>query len=185
MQAITAWELSLLEGIQTLAAPWLDALMCAITHLGDGGLVWILLAVLLLCRKATRQTGLHIAVAMLFCLVFGNLLLKNLFARPRPFAVDPSILLLLPPPGDWSFPSGHTMHSVAAAMVLVFERKRGRWWALALAVLIGFSRLYLRVHFPSDVLVGALVGLFAAWLATHAAKCSQQMQKFPSYFARK
>ena len=125
------------------------------TRLGDKGMIWILLTVLLLLFKKTRNIGYMSACALLLSLLINNVLLKNLIARTRPYAAVEGLTLLIPPPSDYSFPSGHTASSFAMAGVLY--RKMERKWGIAaivLAVLIALSRLYLGAHYPSDILFG-------------------------------
>ncbi len=166
-----------------LKCAFLDFIMPIITFLGDGGWFWIAVAVVMLIFKKTRKTGVMMAAALLCGLIFGNLLLKPLIARVRPYDLREGIELLISKPSDYSFPSGHTLASFEAAVVLmVRERKRFGWAALALAVLIAFSRLYLYVHYPSDVLGGILLGtafaLFSVWLVdTVWQKLSQRSEK--------
>lgn len=155
-------EISILYALQELHRDWLNSLMIFITTLGDGGIVWILASLVMLCFKRTRKCGFLTLLTMGLCLIFGNLLLKNLVARPRPFAADPSVQLLIPAPGEYSFPSGHTMHGFGAATMIFLHNKRIGMAALFLAALIAFSRLYLFVHFPTDILGGILVGAAAA-----------------------
>ena len=100
-----------------------------------------------------------------------NVLLKPLVGRARPFQSDGSVALLVSSPGDFSFPSGHTGASFAAAAVMFFGRSSLWGWALALAALIAFSRLYLYVHYPSDVLAGALLGILTGWLMWRLSAC--------------
>ena len=110
-------------------------------------------------------------LTMLVCLIFGNGVIKNLVARPRPFqAFDGEIVLLIPPPGEYSFPSGHTLHSFAAAVTIFLHNKKAGAAALLLAALIAFSRLYFFVHFPTDVLAGMVLGTLAALLVYALAK---------------
>lgn len=152
-----------LHGLTHCAA--LDALMPLVSALGNGGVVWIFFCVLLLCNKKTRPTGVAMAAAMLLCVLGGNLLLKNLVARPRPYTVDPGIVLLIPPSNEiYSFPSGHTMNAFSAAGVLLLRRVPYSWAAMGLAVCIAFSRIYLMMHYPLDVAAGALIGLLSAAL---------------------
>lgn len=158
LDAITAWDLSLLDTIAGWRTAWLDAFFSCITHLGDAGIVWIVLALVLLCRRSTRRTGLCVACALILDLIFCNLLIKPLVNRPRPFALR-AMELLIAPPADASFPSGHTAASMASVAALWYRRSRLRWPALALAVVIACSRLYLTVHYPTDVLAGAVVGV--------------------------
>lgn len=163
---MTLFELDILYFLQEiLKNDFLDSLMTNITGLGNGGMVWIIIAVVLLLFKKTRQTGLVMAVAMLCCFVFGNLILKNVIARPRPYVVDPNIVLLVKPSLEsGSFPSGHTMNSFSAALVLVFREEKFCGAALTLAIMIAFSRIYLMMHFPTDVLGGIIIGYAAAAL---------------------
>lgn len=144
---------------------WLNPVMLFITSLADGGILWILLAVLLLCFKKYRKTGSTMAVAMLIGYVITNLLLKNLVMRVRPYdaiaAIEPLVRA-----SDWSFPSGHSTCSIAAGYAMY--RGTPRYFgipAIVIAVLICLSRLYVGVHYPTDVICGALVGLFAAMCA--------------------
>lgn len=169
MNALLAWDTAALGWLHDcFSSPLLDRLMPVITHFGDGGILWLLLASVLLARRDTRRAGMLVLASMVICLVVGNGILKPLVARPRPFVADPSILLLVSPPLDpFSFPSGHTMHSFAAACALGFSGRRGLFYpALLLAVLIGFSRVYLMVHYPFDALAGALLGVCGAFFAS-------------------
>jgi undecaprenyl-diphosphatase len=101
---------------------------------------------------------LFVLVALLIGLLLANLTVKPLVARPRPFQIDTALTLLIPPPGEFSFPSGHSVSSAAAATVLALGNKKFGWVAVPLAALIAFSRLYLTVHFPTDVIAGLLLG---------------------------
>lgn len=169
MSWIQQIDFMILEWIQRhLQGAALDLLMPLITALGNGGWLFILLAAALLLSKRYRRQGCALALSLLLCLLVGNLLLKPLFARVRPFEVAGLSGLLISPPADYSFPSGHTMASFACAGVFWHYRQDFGRWPLALlllAVLIGFSRMYLYVHFPTDVLCGALLGLLFAALA--------------------
>lgn len=156
MQAL---EFSVLNWIQSsLRCGFLDAAMPWISRLGNAGLIWIVLTLILLLIPKYRRTGLTLACALLLDLLCCNLILKPLIARIRPCDVNTAVTLLIARPKDYSFPSGHTAASFAAVSALFFSRSRLWLPALALAVLISFSRLYLYVHWPSDVLAGALLG---------------------------
>lgn len=160
MELITQIDFSILYFIQdNLKCGFLDFLMPCITMLGNAGIIWIIAAVLFLIFKKTRQNGIAMAAALLIGLLIGNLIIKNLVARDRPCWIDESVALLIAVPKDFSFPSGHTMHSFAAAVVIFHQDKRWGAGALAIAALIGFSRLYLFVHFPTDVLGGCIIGI--------------------------
>lgn len=139
---------------------FLDALMPAVTHLGDKGAVWILTALVLLCTRRYRRNGLLLFAGLFAGMLTGNFWLKPWIARPRPCWLEPFVTLLIANPADYSFPSGHTLASVISAVILTGTNRRFGFAAIPLAVLIAFSRLYLYVHFPSDVLAAALIGLF-------------------------
>lgn len=161
-------EFQILYALQKIHGPLLDGLMTGITFLGDKGWFWLLLAFVFLCIKKTRPLGLAMAVSIAAGALVGNLMLKPLVARQRPCWLDQSVALLIANPRDFSFPSGHTMVSFEGAVSIFLYRRKWGWWALALAVLIACSRLYLFVHFPTDVLAGAVLGTAIA-LAVHRA----------------
>lgn len=149
---------------------WLTPVMKFITHLGDAGWVWIALAVILLVRKKTREAGGVMALSMLLNMLITNVVVKRALARTRPYEVIEGLERIIEAQSDFSFPSGHTACSFAGAVVIYMlcEKKYGIP-AMVLAVLIALSRLYVGVHFPTDVLGGALVGtgaaLFACWMS--------------------
>lgn len=150
---------------------WLTKVMKFVTSLGDGGLIWIVLAAIFLCMKRYRKTGTAMAVALLIGYLVTNLLLKNLVMRPRPYEVISGLQALIGPLGDSSFPSGHATSSIAAGVVVLKGApKYVGITAFVLAVMIALSRLYLGVHYPTDVLAGALIGLFAAFSAKYIVK---------------
>lgn len=165
-------EISILDWIQSMRTPIGDAVIPLVTKLGDVGAIWILLSVVLLLIPKTRKSGAILAVALCVDGVLCNGILKNLIRRIRPCDVNPSIQLLIKRPDDFSFPSGHTAVSFAAVAALYFAGERKLWIpALALAVIIAFSRLYLYVHYPTDILGGIAVGIFAGyagnWIVNH------------------
>lgn len=156
------WEFDFLYALQELHSPVMDKIMIFITQLGDEGLFWIGIGIVCLVIKKHRRMGLQVLVSMLFTFIIGNLILKNLFARQRPCAIDPSIELIIPYPSEFSFPSGHTMNGVTAAMALFLNNKKIGVPALMIAALIAFSRMYHFVHFPTDILGGFCVGFTVA-----------------------
>ena len=171
-------ELYILDWIQThLRCGLLDAVLPIISWTCNHGELWILLALCLVVYKRTRRQGWTVATALVLDLVCCNLLLKPLIGRIRPFAVNTAVELLIPPPLDASFPSGHTAASFAAVFAL--RASGSPLWkpALAVAILIAFSRLYLYVHWPSDVLGGALLGAFLGWAAGKAAESVEQARR--------
>lgn len=163
-------ELEILHAIQELHTDWLNAIMILVTTLGNGGIIWIALSLVLVVPKRTRVCGFTMMGAMLLSFLLGNLLLKNLIARPRPFMVDTSVTLLIPKPGEYSFPSGHTLNSVTAATVIFLYFKKAGIGAYVLAALIAFSRLYLFVHYPTDILGGILLGIIDALIGYKIAQ---------------
>lgn len=150
---------------ENLSCGFLDLFMPAVSALGNGGAVWLLSAACLLCTRKYRRQGVILLAGLAVGVLVGNLFLKNLIARPRPCWLDPGVRLLIPSPADYSFPSGHTLSSVIGATVLTRTDHRFGWAAVPLAALIAFSRLYLYVHFPSDVLFAAVLGVAIGELA--------------------
>lgn len=144
-----------------------DPLVEFFTTLGNAGILWIVLSIILVCKKSTRKAGLLSGLALVFGLLFVNLGLKPLIARPRPYVTIENLVPLLTSADPNSFPSGHTCAAFAAGMVWARTLPKGwmRKTAVVQAVLMGLSRLYVGVHYPTDVLVGAVVGSFGAFLA--------------------
>lgn len=174
MQGLTTLDFQILHTIQRIfSGSVLDFLMPKITALGNGGILWIFLAILLLIFPKTRKNGLQLGVSCMGCGLIGNLLLKNLVARNRPCWIEDHTMLIAMPT-DFSFPSGHTMVSFAAATVLWHWNRKVGLTAYVLAGIIAFSRLYLFVHFPSDVLAGAVIGSLIGFAAV---KGTDQVQK--------
>ncbi|WP_242855732.1 phosphatase PAP2 family protein [Ruminiclostridium josui] len=152
ISAIQYIDTNILNFIQNnLHSVFMDKFMPVITFLGNNGMVWIVIAILLVISKKYRTTGLMLIGALVICLIIGNLTLKPIIARSRPCWVNTSVHLLVSSPQDYSFPSGHTMSSFAAAVVLFLRSKKLGVWALLVAAMISVSRLYLYVHYPSDV----------------------------------
>lgn len=145
-----------------------DSIWKFFSLIGNAGAVWIALGVGLLLSRKTRRAGIAILAALLIGLLVGNVWLKEWIMRPRPFVTHPELTALLQPGDQWSFPSGHTLSSFAAATALWFFHRKSGAAAYVLAALIGFSRLYVCVHYPTDVLAGLLLGILcgltAAWL---------------------
>lgn len=161
-----AIDFVILDWIQEhLRCGFLDAVMPAITNLAWNGLIWIILASVLLLVRKYRKCGMTMLVGLAAGSLVSNLLIKNLVGRPRPVWINQNIEILVTIPQDFSFPSGHSTASFAAAAVLLHYDKRFGIPALVLAVLIAFSRLYLYVHFPSDVAAGTLIGIVIGMLA--------------------
>ena len=153
-------DFAILDWIQeNMRSELMDSLMVAISFLGNAGWIWIVIAVIMLAWKSHRACGTRMAIGLISSLLIGNLFLKHVVARPRPCWINDAVQLLVTSPNDYSFPSGHTLASFISATIL-FQYNRG-WGTVAyiLAIIIAFSRLYLYVHFPTDVLVGAILGI--------------------------
>lgn len=143
----------------------LTPVLTFITHLGDKGLFWIVLSLLLLIKKSTRKTGFLSLLSLLITFLIVNVCMKNGFARIRPYETLTDLLFLIEKQSDFSFPSGHSASSFASAVVL-FKQLPKRYGIpiLILAILIAFSRLYMGVHYPTDILAGILIGSIVALL---------------------
>ena len=162
--AIFNADASILIWIQdNIRAAMLNPAVKFITHLGDRGLMWILLTLVLLAIPRTRRVGLMCMISMLIGMVITNLVIKNWMARPRPYTLIKDLLLMIERQKDFSFPSGHATNSFACAWVL-FRRAPKRFGipALILALLIALSRVYVGVHYPTDVLAGIVIGILSA-----------------------
>lgn len=159
------WEFDFLHALQNLHTPILDNIMIFTSTLGDAGAVWVALTIILLCIKKYRKCGLHMFIAMLIGVIVGNLILKNAFQRIRPYDIDLITQPLGKVPTDFSFPSGHSMNSVAAAFTIFFYDKRIAIPSMILAIAICFSRMYNFVHYPTDVFGGVILGVICSLLA--------------------
>lgn len=187
-------EISILNFIQNYRSPIADTLMVLMTRLGDMGLIWLVISLVLLAIPKTRKLGIYLVLALIINFIIANLILKPLVARVRPFDVNKLIKLLISSPRDYSFPSGHTSASFTIVFALFFAKTKrlGRLNAkllmgdaglskiidilflicLVFASSIAFSRLYLYVHYPTDVLGGIGVGLLSSYFSYKLAKIS-------------
>lgn len=164
---ITGIDHSILLWIQTyLRFDWATPFWKVMTLFGEGGYFWIALCVILLCMKKTRKIGLTMTIALIINVLIVNVGVKNVVCRVRPYDQFSDLSRLIEAQKDWSFPSGHTSACFACSfgMLLSVDKKWKKWAvaAIVLSCLVGFSRLYLGVHFPSDVLCGALIGIIAS-----------------------
>ena len=174
-ELIQQTDFQILDWIQAnLRTPWLDWLMPKITFLCENGWFWIVLTIMLLIWKRHRKCGWGMFTALILSLLIGNLLLKHAVARPRPCWINTDIDMLVAIPKDFSFPSGHSMASFASATVLMTYDRRAGIPALILSALIAFSRLYLYVHFPTDVLVGTVLGIVMGLIAPRIVEAIQE-----------
>lgn len=163
LDAVNSVDFAILEFIQnTFRCEFLDNIMAALSYMGEAGVIWILAGIVMLFFKKTRLMGAMVLTAMAVGYLVGEIGLKNLVCRPRPFVAVPDVVLNIAPPSGYSFPSGHSCSSFAAATVIFLCDKRYGIPALVLASLIAISRLYNFVHFPSDVLCGIFLGIICA-----------------------
>ena len=173
-------ELPLLKEFHdAIRCDFLDFIMPGISTLCKWGLFWIALAAVLLLFRETRKTGLTVALALAIGLILCNLILKPVTARIRPYEVDTSIVLLLKKETEFSFPSGHTIASFEGAVGVFMHNRKWGAAAIVLAVLISFSRLYLMMHYFTDVIVSAILGTIIAVVAYHLGKWLIQKTKLP------
>ena len=163
MKIMTEFELGILDFIsEKMSSPLFDKVMPVITKFGDHGILWMALTVVFLLIRKTRPLGLSMAISLALGFVCGNLLAKNIVARIRPYEYRDTITLLVSKLSDYSFPSGHSLASFEGATCIFIRNKVWGTIALILALLIAFSRLYLYVHFPTDVLTGTFFGIVFA-----------------------
>ena len=174
-QLAVSFDLPILDWIQAhLQCSFLDAVMPIVTLFGEGGIFWIAWAVLMLVFPKTRKTGIAMAIALIMGVLICNVTLKPLVARPRPYDYQlehfgVTIKLLIDAQHDYSFPSGHTIASFEAAVALLLNDKRMGIPAMVIAVLVTFSRLYLYVHYPTDVIFSIIAGTAFAFIGNALA----------------
>ena len=153
------WEFDFLSALHVLYSPASDMVMAVLSKMGDAGMVWIAVGLILFAVPKTRRIGAEVILSMLLTYILGNVILKNLVDRPRPYEAYQALEPLIARPHESSFPSGHTMNGFAAATAIFLNNKKAGAAALLLAAAIGFSRLYNLVHYPTDVLGGMVVGI--------------------------
>ena len=162
INTISSFELSVLDFIsEYLSNSFLDTFMPLISAVCNHGEIWILFAIIMLCFDKTRKAGFTVIVSLILGYLVGNMALKPLIARIRPYELT-GYQLIIPSPDDYSFPSGHTLASFESAFAIYFNDKKYGNYALVLASAIAFSRLYLYVHYPTDVIGGIILGLLIA-----------------------
>lgn len=167
MDAILEWDASVLLWIQeNMRTDLMTTIMKAITRLGDGGCLWIALTVMLLVLGKTRKVGATSALALIITFVTVNLGIKNAVARIRPYEVIEGLTNLVDKQKDFSFPSGHSAHAFAVGVViLILMPKKIGVPIFIISILMAYSRLYIGVHYPTDVIAGALIGTLIALIS--------------------
>ncbi len=162
-------ELSFLYAIPR--TPALDSFFLAVTKIaGSYGQIWLVVGIVLLIFKKTRRTGIAVLISYVFVLVFGQLILKNLFGRPRPCHIDQAFKLLVERPSSSSFPSTHSAWAFAAATAVFMNFRKAGIATFVVAAIIAFSRLYLFLHFPTDVITGIILGAITGFVSAKLIK---------------
>src|SRR5574344_1100311 len=142
--------------------PVFDALMPFFSTIGEYGAIWLAFGIVLLFNKRSRPYGIMLFIAVALGFFTGEIVIKNLVGRIRPCNFYPDVSVIVKRPHTYSFPSGHTCSSFAAALTVFFFDKRFGIAAFILAAFIAFSRMYLFMHYPTDILAGLLLGIFSA-----------------------
>ena len=175
-------DVAIYQFVDSIMNPVLDVIMTFITHLGDTpGIIWWVIGVILLIPRKTRKLGVLLIGGLAVASLINNVALKNVIERPRPYNIDPSVWQnagyeyiwpdLIKKSSSWSFPSGHTSTSIGAAFAMFLGCFKNKKYlaigipTLILSFLIGFSRIYVHVHYPTDVIAGAVVGLIGGFVA--------------------
>ncbi len=159
---VTDIDFAILDAIGRIHNEVLTFILKIFTTAADNGYLWIGVCLLLIIIPRTRKTGLYAAAALAFVFILNDIVIKNLVTRDRPFIQRGGVELLIKPPGGYSFPSGHSAASFATATAIFIKSRRLGILCLIAAFIIAFSRLYFFVHFPTDVLVGSLLGAVGA-----------------------
>ena len=165
-------ELQILHAIQGMHMEWLDTIMIGLSTIGNVGIIWIVLSVILAIIPKTRKCGLTMMCSMALSFAVGNVLLKNIIGRARPCSIDTSVSLLIPFPSEYSFPSGHTLNGFTAAVTLFLFYKKPGIIAIIIAGFIAFSRMYLFVHYPTDIIGGIIIGIIDACIVVFLTRYS-------------
>lgn len=153
-------DFAILDWIQAhLKCGFLDFLMPKVTLFAEHGIFFIAVGVILLIFRSKRRCGITLLSGMAGGYLIANMIIKKVVARPRPFSINTAIELIVSAPKDFSFPSGHTLNAFIAATILMYFDKRLGIPALVIAVLVAFSRMYLYVHYPSDVFAAVIMGI--------------------------
>lgn len=171
-------DFNILYAIQGIRTPVLDQIILAITNImGSYGQISLIVAACLLALKKTRKAGFCVLLAYILVLLFGHVLLKDIIARPRPCHIDETIKLLVTRPNSFSCPSTHTAWAFAAATSIFLYFKKAGIFALVIAAIMGFSRMYLFVHFPTDVLAGIVMGVVVAVVSKMIVEAAYKRKK--------
>lgn len=168
MQLINSIDISIMSFIRDyFKCGFLDFLMPIISNLGNNGFIWIIISLILIFNKKYRYVGVVTLTILLTATILGEGIIKHIVQRPRPSIYIDAASLLVKVPNSYSFPSGHTATAFGAALVLGKYFKRYKYFIYFFACIMGFSRVYLFVHYPSDVIAGIVLGIISYKLVTY------------------
>lgn len=162
LTSVTDWDFSVLDALDSLRSDVLTAILKGFTHISDAGIFWIALCLVLLIIPKTRRIGIYAFAALLLEFLCGEVMLKNIIQRERPFIQDPMIDTIIKHPGGYSFPSGHSASSCSVALSVFLQNKKLGIPLLIVAAIVMFSRIYFKVHFLTDIIAGCALGVAAA-----------------------
>jgi undecaprenyl-diphosphatase len=162
---LTGFDVSLLTAVVQHRTPLLDDAMVFFSVIGGRGLLWLALAAIGLLFTDRKPAAWRLVLTLLCTYLVVDVMLKAMFGRPRPYEVLSGLQLIIPPPTSSSFPSTHAALGIAGAIAGTRLFPRAGWTLWPLGILVGVSRIYVGVHWPSDVVAGALMGAACAWLA--------------------
>lgn len=154
---------TLLHHVLQLRTPWLDDVMVFLSAIGAGGFIWFAIAAIAAVFPARRAAAWRMILAGLFTWMIVDGMIKPMVDRTRPFVAEPQIQLLDQRPLNASFPSGHAAIAFAGALAGTRLFPAAGWLMWPLAAMIACSRIYLAVHWPSDVLAGIVIGFACGW----------------------
>ncbi|MDR2502186.1 MAG: phosphatase PAP2 family protein [Oscillospiraceae bacterium] len=184
--SLRALDERLFSALTARRAPFFSALMVTVSRIGDSGAIWLAAAAAMLLFRRTRKAGAVTLLALGLCTLVNTVIIKNIVMRPRPYEVLANITTLVPLPADSSFPSGHTAAAFACALA-IYHSRGAKYGVAALffAALTALSRVYVGVHYPSDVLSGALVGFLCGAAAPRLSLLGLRLAKAAAWIARK
>ena len=171
-------DFSILYAIQSIRCAWLDTFKLIVTKVaGNNGELWIVLGIILLAFRKTRRTGIVILMSYILTYLIGQCGLKELIARPRPCHIDKTVKLLIKCPESYSCPSTHSAWAFAGATSVFMYHKKCGIFVAVISCIIAFSRMYMFVHFPTDVAFGAIIGILCGLLAWFVVNKISTMKK--------
>jgi membrane-associated phospholipid phosphatase len=176
---LMAVDRQLLVGIASLRHPWLDTLLAAASDVGTRGFIWLVVAGILFVFPLRRAGAWRVVLTIGFTFLLVDAIFKEFLWRARPFEVLPELPVLVTRPVTSSFPSGHAASAFAGAVATARVLPEARVLCFGLACVIAFSRLYAGVHFPTDVLAGAILGVLCAWFVVGGPSAATSQSTLP------